>query len=193
MSIALVSAACSGGGGPSSGDTTTTAYDEPPMSAPNSDPPPADPNAVYAPLDIGAGYQSWKKATKHPHVSPTHGKRYVETYVNAVGYAAYTDESAQIPVGTVIVKSSYEAKGGKPTNVAGPLFVMKKMQKGYDPERDDWYYALHWKAVPDRWQKRVRGSQVYWRSPSKKVNYCVKCHDDYDRGLGMSPVEARAW
>jgi hypothetical protein len=194
VGFALVSAACSGGGGPGSDDTTMTAYNEAPSSAPSSDaPPPADPYRVYAPLGIGVGYQSWKKATKHPHISPTHGKRFVEIYVNEVGYAAYTDESVVIPVGTVIVKTSWEAKGGKPTRVPGPLFIMKKMPEGYNAERNDWYYALHWEAVPARWQKRLGATQVYWRSPSKKVNYCAKCHDDYDREVGMSPPEARAW
>ena len=193
VGLALASAACSGGSGAGSEETTMTAYNEPPSSAPSSDTPPTDPHAVYAPLGIGAGYQSWKKATRYPHVSPTHGKRFVEVYVNEVGYAAYTDESAVIPVGTVIVKTSWETKGGKPTRVPGPLFVMKKMPEGYNAERNDWYYALHWEAVPARWQKRLNATQVYWRSPSKKVNYCAKCHDDYDRELGMSPLEARAF
>ena len=34
-------------------------------------------------------------------MSPTHGKRFVEIYVNDVGYEAYIDDDKDIPPGTV--------------------------------------------------------------------------------------------
>ena len=35
------------------------------------------------------------------------------------------------------------------------------------------------------------GGPVYWRTPSKKVDYCSECHENYDRGLGGVPVAQR--
>lgn len=167
----------------------------------SSAPPPATPEpsvpvdtaAVYGELDIGADYASYHKVTSSPHISPTHGKRFVEIYVNDVGYAAYIDDGADIPVGTVVVKTSWENERGKPGAVAGPIFVMKKMEAGFDPDHEDWYYAIHWSDVPPAWQKNVGAERVYWRSPSKKVSYCWKCHDNYHRELGMPAKGHRAW
>jgi hypothetical protein len=158
--------------------------------APASD---ADGAATYAPLDVGADYRSYHKVTKFSHPSRTHGGRLVDIWVNDIGYAAYIDEDAEIPAGTIIVKTSWEVKGGKRTGEAGPIFVMEKRATGYDPDHDDWYYAMHWEDVPQRWRDKVGGAQVYWRSPSPKVVYCWKCHENYLRDLGMPAREARAW
>jgi len=153
----------------------------------------ADPNAVYGPLDVGADYTSYRKVTKAPQISKTHGGRLVEIWVNDVGYDAYVGEKDELPVGSIIVKTSEEVEDGKGIGVAGPIFVMQKREAGYDPDRNDWYYALHWEQVPQRWKKAVRADQVYWRSPSPKVGYCWKCHEDYLRELGMPSKGNRVW
>ena len=46
----------------------------------------------------------------------------VEVWVNDVGVAAYESEDAEIPVGTIVVKTSHEKDGSM-----GPIFVMEKV------------------------------------------------------------------
>lgn len=144
-----------------------------------------DDASTYAPLEVGADWASYVKINTSPVRSETHGGRLVDTYVNAVGASAYLDEEAAIPVGTILVKTSFEADGS-----AGPIFVMEKQAAGSDPDRDDWSYAIHWADPPARWRQRL-GGPIYWRTPSKKAEYCVECHSNYDRGLGNVPAAQR--
>lgn len=153
---------------------------------------PADPHTTYGPLQVGADYASYKKVSSGPFESPTHGKRFVEIYVNDIGAAAYQSE-AELPVGTVIVKTSWEREGDAPSKTAGPLFVMEKRAPGYDTERNDWYYALHWAEVPESWTKKVGARQVYWQSPSPKVSYCHDCHENFENEVGLPAKGFRAW
>jgi hypothetical protein len=142
----------------------------------------------YQPLEVGADYATYKKLNKTPFVSPTHGNRRVDVYVNEIGAEAYKNDAAEMPVGSVIVKTSWETKNGEATDVAGPIFVMQKRAQG-----DDWWYALHWETVPPNWQKKMGASQIYWRDPSPKTAYCRDCHENFDRGLGGIPSADRAW
>lgn len=153
--------------------------------------PAADAHAVFGPLERGAEYQSWTKLNTGPVKSKTHGGRFVDTYVNPEGLEAYKNDDAEIPVGAVIVKASWEAGPDGPTEVAGPLFVMARVV-GDDGE-PTWWYGLHWESVPDKWQQAMGGAQAYWRTPSKKVDYCSGCHDNYPRELGGIPKDFRSW
>jgi hypothetical protein len=158
--------------------------------------PAADPHTQYAPLEAGADYESYVKMTKAPYFSSDHGKRFVEIYVNDVGAEAYKDDDAAFPVGTIIVKTSWEAdaEGKNPTDVAGPIFVMEKKEAGFDDEHENWWYAMHWESIPEgKWQDRMKTDKVYWRTPSKRVKYCWECHENYDREVGLPPKEARAY
>lgn len=153
----------------------------------------ADPADGFAALEVGADWSSYTKVNKTSFESPTHGHRFVDIYVNPIGLAAYQSD-AELPVGTVVVKTSWEVEGGKPTAVAGPIFVMEKRAAGFSPDHDDWWYGLHWAEVPAAWVGKMGGAeQVYWRSPSTKADYCWGCHESYDRNLGMPPAEQRAW
>jgi len=150
-----------------------------------------DLEAVYAPLDVGADYASWKKVSKGTWESKTHGHRFVEIYVNDVGYDAYVHDQ-ELPPGSIVVKTSKENAGGKPSDVDGPIFVMKKEAPGYFPEHNDWFYAFHW-AKPTPAQAKALGGPVYWRGKSEKVRYCWKCHENYDRELGGVAEGHEAW
>ena len=150
-----------------------------------------DPEAVYGALEVGVDYKSYKKINTTSFLSKTHGGRFVDVYVNDIGADAYMKDQP-IPVGTVVVKTSWEVDGGKATEEAGPIFVMRKESPGYDPDFDDWYYAIHWGKVPARWQDKVAGP-FYWRGKSKKVDYCRDCHDNHDRELGGIPKDHRSW
>lgn len=141
--------------------------------------PAGDPEAVYGPLDVGADYATYQKLTSTPFLSQAHGSRWVDVYVNAIGAKAYL-ANTEIPVGTIVVKTSWVDQGGKPSTIAGPIFVMEKRAPGYLPDHGDWYYAIHWAAAPAKF-----GGAVFWRGHSTKVTYCHEgCHDYYDRGLG---------
>ncbi|MDQ3367706.1 MAG: cytochrome P460 family protein [Myxococcota bacterium] len=162
------------GGGPA----TTTA----PTSAGTESGGAGDPEARFGPLEVGADYASYTRLTDKPFLSLDHGNRWVEVYVNEVGRAAYED-AAEIPVGTVLVKTSWLDDDGTPSAIAGPIFVMQKRAPGYAPEHGDWWYAIHW-ANPPATSARASGGPIYWRGRSQRAAYCYDCHDSYDRSLG---------
>jgi hypothetical protein len=143
---------------------------------------PEDAESVFGPLEVGADYLAYRKVTDKPFQSLDHGNRWVDVYVNAIGAAAYLS-GAPVPVGTIVVKTSWQNADGHPTDVAGPLFVMEKRAPGYDPPRDDWYYAIRWAEPPPAERARF-GGPFYWRGKSARIAYCWECHDGYDRRLG---------
>jgi hypothetical protein len=137
---------------------------------------------TFGPLEVGADYATYKRLTDQPFLSLVHGNRWVDVFVNDIGAAAY-ESTGDIPVGTVVVKTSWIGVDGAPSNIAGPIFVMQKRAKGYAPEHDDWWYAIHWADPPPADRKKL-GGPIYWRGKSKRAEYCSDCHDSYDRSLG---------
>lgn len=140
-----------------------------------------DREAVFGALEIGADFASprYVKLTDAPFLSSAHGERWVDVYVSANAAAAY-EGTGDIPVGTVVVKTSWlDAAATMP----GPIFVMEKRAPGYAPAHGDWWYAIHWANPPADAAKRF-GGPFYWRGRSARVQYCMDCHDGYDRGLG---------
>lgn len=140
--------------------------------------------------DAWADWKSFTNVSPGPWISRTHGKRFVEIYVNDIGLQAYKTPGAEMPVGSILVKPSWENEDGVP-GPDGPLFVMEKRSDGFAPDSDDWLYAFQWPNPPEKWAAKI-GSNVDWRSPSPKVEYCSDCHDVIERGLGMPPKERRA-
>ncbi|WP_428267501.1 cytochrome P460 family protein [Haliangium sp.] len=181
MCLGLALAACGG-------SQATDATQAPEAGADEAMADQADPATTFGPLGVGADWKSYYKANSQPVLSGDHGRRFVDTWVNEIGREAYLDpdEEAEIPVGTIVVKTSWERDGDQPSDTAGPIFVMEKRDPGYDPDNGDWYYAIHWENAPERF-----GGPFYWQSPSPKVEYCYKCHNGYDRGLGTVPEEYR--
>lgn len=155
----------------------------------------APPEQTVAPVKTGpdswADWQSWQKVSTEKWPSKTHGGRFVEVYVNDVGLEAYMSEDAELPVGSVLVKPSWENENGA-AGAEGPLFVMEKKAAGFAPEGGDWFYAFVWDDPTGQWKEKL-GGPVKWESPSAKVTYCVDCHDVYDRQLGGVPADKRAW
>ena len=154
-------------------------------------PPAGDDESRFGPLDIGSDYASYHKVSRAPFLSKTHGGRFVEVYVNDAGYEAYTHGN-EPPVGTVLVKTSWESAAGQPSAVAGPIFVMRREPAGTAPDQGDWSYAIHW-ADPTPEQRRQLGGPIYWRGKSPRVSYCWKCHDNYEHEIGGVPSGLRAW
>ena len=168
--------------------------------------PPADPAPAPAPVVTDSetpqepepvpadSWSTWKTSFTNvspgPWISKPHGKRFVEIYVNELGLEAYKTLGAPIPVGTIVVKPSWENVDGVP-GPPGPLFVMERMPEGFAPDSEDWFYAFQWADPPAKWADKI-GKNVDWRSPSEKIEYCADCHDILDRGLGMLPKERMA-
>jgi hypothetical protein len=143
---------------------------------------PAAGEDVFGPLEVGADYLGYRKVTDKPFQSLDHGNRWVDVYVNAIGATQYLS-GAPVPVGTIVVKTSWQDDHGKPSSIVGPLFIMEKRAAGYAPEHDDWYFAIHWANPPAADAKQL-GGPIYWRGKSRRAAYCWECHDLYDRRLG---------
>lgn len=115
-------------------------------------------------------YRGWKKVNEAPVLSQTHGNRFVFTYVNPTAARAALSGAFPFPVGAVLAKESFENDGGK-AGPKGPLFVMEKRARGYDPERNDWHYAMlnpdvswPWRAtVGRRARPRSAPAATAWR------------------------------
>lgn len=145
-------------------------------------PPAIDDESRFGPLEVGADVATYRRVSPAPFLSTVHGDRWVEVFVNEVGADAYLD-GAEIPVGTVVVKTSWESRDGRISDVPGPLYIMEKRAPGYDPAHGDWWYAIHW-ADPTPAQRKALGGPIYWRGRSPKAAYCVGCHVNYQRSLG---------
>lgn len=153
-----------------------------PASPPASPPPTGDPESTFGPLEVGADYRRYQKVTDKPFQSLDHGNRWVDVYVNAVGVRPYLS-GAPMPIGSIVVKTSWQDAGGAPSAIEGPIFIMEKRAPGYAPEHDDWYFAIHWASPPPA-ERAKFGGPVYWRGKSPRAAYCWECHDLYDRRLG---------
>lgn len=174
--VLLVTAACGGG-------TATPSKMDTAMASNQAMPP--DDASTFGPLEIGADWRTYTKLNKASFKSETHGGRMVDTYVNAVGRAAF-EAGEDMPVGSIVVKTSRDESG------EGPIFVMEKRAPGSSSAHGDWWYAIHWANPPAAWANKL-GGPIYWRTPSKKADYCWKCHDDFVTGLGGVPEDQRAW
>ncbi len=126
--------------------------------------------AAYAKSDdaTAVSYQAWPRYSQHAYVSGTHGNRYVQNYANATAraYGAY-EKAGRMPAGSVLAKDSFAVTPkGKVT--VGPLFIMEKMNAGFNPAGGDWRYTM---IMPNG---SVFGATK--GAGSKKVAFCADCH-----------------
>lgn len=123
-------------------------------------------------------YTGWKAAATQPAAPGVHGKRFLMTFVNEIGfdeYVKFSEERGPMPVGTVIAKESFNlSKKGKVRK--GPLFFMTKAAAGGESDKyGNWVYAAF----------SAKGK------PMKiKQAFCHDCHSAYEDqdALGY-PVE----
>jgi len=183
--VVLALAACGGGkGGTTPSGEKTGKMDSMMMSNQKM---PMDDAAKFGPLEVGADWKSYTKVNKAMFKSDTHGGRLVDTYVNNAGLEAFK-KGEDMPVGSVVVKTSVDADDKS----EGPIFVMEKRAPGFNKEHGDWWYAIHWEKPPAQWAAKL-GGPIYWRTPSKRADYCADCHDNYVTGIGGVPDEQKAW
>jgi len=125
-------------------------------------------------------YRGWRKVNDKPVLSATHGNRFVFTYLNKKAESSGLAGKFPFPDGTVLAKESFENEGGKP-GAKGPLFIMEKRKKGYDPANNDWHYAI---INPDG-TVAMSGSG----KAGSSTQFCAGCHlsakvNDYVFGNG---------
>ena len=120
-----------------------------------------------------AVYRNWRNVAAQPYVSDTHGARYVNNYANDIGADNYSlfEEAGPSPVGTVLAKDSFVVKGNGKV-AAGPLFLMEKMEAGFDADSGDWRYTL---LMPNGRTIGATGGKG-----AKNVVFCADCHLDED-------------
>jgi hypothetical protein len=126
--------------------------------------------AGYAAHDdaVGAVYRTWGNAATGPAVPGPHGNRFLNTFVNEIGFDTYVEygygDDFAMPVGTVIAKESFKLRNdGTPR--PGPLFIMTKVEPGTDAaEFGDWIYA---------------GVQPNGKTMGVKQAFCHDCHAAY--------------
>ena len=116
-----------------------------------------------------ASYRNWRNVAAQPYVSDTHGARYVNNYANDIGADNYSlfEEAGPAPAGTVLAKDSFVVRPNG--NVAaGPLFLMEKMEAGFNADTGDWRYTL---IMPSGKLIGTTGGKG-----AKNVVFCAECH-----------------
>ena len=123
-----------------------------------------------------ASYQNWRNVAARPYVSDTHGARFVNNYANDIGADNYSlfEEAGPSPVGTVLAKDSFTVGAGGAVG-AGPLFLMEKMEAGFNADTGDWRYTL---IMPNGRTIGATGGKG-----AARVSFCADCHlgvEEYD-------------
>ena len=144
--------------------------------------------AAYAKSDsaIAAIYQGWTRYSTVAYPSATHGGRFVQNYADerAQSYGKY-ESGGTMPIGAQLAKDSFSVKASGKVAV-GPLFIMEKMQAGFNKASDDWRYTM---VMPNG---AIFGTTN--GAGSAKVEFCIGCHQagaDRDSMLFM-PEEYRS-
>jgi hypothetical protein len=119
-------------------------------------------------IGVASAYPKWKRYSKVAYQSGTHGGRYVQNYANAAGknYGRY-EKSGKMQAGGYLVKDSFTVtKDGKIG--VGPLFVMRKMNAGWNAASGDWKYAM---VMPNgAYFGETKGKNA------KNMKFCIECH-----------------
>lgn len=131
--------------------------------------------------EVAAVYREWGQVQTGPTAPGFHGGRFLNTFVNEIGYEAYIryeedDESFEMPVGTVIAKESYTLRDNAPRR--GPLFIMTRAETEDYPDTGGWIYS----AV------QPNGNPM-----NISQTFCADCHNgfSFSDGLGYPAPEVR--
>ncbi len=128
--------------------------------------------ALYARGEHPAVRQNWTKwenFARTPYIAETHGERYAVNLANDVAARVYGQyhELKEMPVGGIIAKPSFMVDAAGKA-VPGPLYIMEKMPKGWNPATADWRYAM---ILP--------GGRTYGMTKgtnSAGMKFCHECH-----------------
>ena len=133
-------------------------------STPSSRPGIKDGGAVPADAGIPADYETtFTKMSESRFVSNGHaaGRWDVDVLANAAAKGPLAADHGEVPVGAKVIQVHYErlGPGGR-----GPLMMMEKREKGYDPDHGDWRYVV------------IAGSGELVKDGP--IDGCAGCHDD---------------
>lgn len=119
---------------------------------------------------VGAAYQKWKRFNTVPYRSSVHGERFVNNFVNEIAAESYGrfEKISSMPAGSVVVKDSF-AVTEKGAIKAGPLFLMEKKEKGWNPATLDWLFM----AIKE--DGAVLGATRGTNAGA--VQFCASCHN----------------
>jgi hypothetical protein len=109
--------------------------------------------------------------------SRTHGHRWVNTYVSKDAVRAYENEDS-LPIGSWIVKESFEDEDNQPSTTPGPLYVMRKGPVADAPRTGGWQFALSWEKPVANNPEKVR-MPIKWLPGDAHLNSCAKCHSRF--------------
>jgi len=117
---------------------------------------------------IAETYTGWARYNAAPYGSATHGQRFVSNYANeaAAAYGLY-EGAGKFPEGSIIAKDSFSVTR-KGEVRPGPLFVMEKMEAGFNYVSGDWRYIM---IMPD--------GELFGMTKgvnAERVEYCISCH-----------------
>ncbi len=117
---------------------------------------------------IAETYTDWARFNTAPYRSATHGQRFVNNYANeaARAYGRY-EEAGILPHGAIIAKDSFSVTREGEVR-PGPLFVMEKMEPGFNYVSGDWRYIM---IMPD--------GELFGMTKgmnAERVEYCIGCH-----------------
>lgn len=130
------------------------------------------------------GYQILKRYNNAPYLSAAHGKHYLNNYANetASQYGKF-EQAGKLPEGSVLFKDSFSVTVSRQDFsvtesrqiVLGPLFIMRKMEPGFNRLSGDWQYI---QIQPDGMLLGMTGGEG-----ADRVEYCIGCHlsrEEYD-------------
>ncbi len=137
---------------------------------------------------VAVAFADWRAFSTVAYPSGTHGNRYVQNFANGIGQAAYGryEDVGKAPVGLQVAKPSMTVTGNGEVGV-GPLFLMEKMNAGFNAGSGDWRYTM---IMPNG---SVFGETL--GEGSANVQFCVDCHGavaDAQDNLFFLPAEFRA-
>jgi hypothetical protein len=115
-----------------------------------------------------AGYTSWLKINSTAYQSATHGGRYVNNYADSHGDYRYKkfEDAGVLPLGSVLAKDSFTVRPDGKVSI-GPLFIMEKMNKGFNKGSGDWRYTM---VLPSG---KIAGMT---RGKGMSMKFCAECH-----------------
>ena len=132
-------------------------------------------------LAAASSYNSWRRYNKAPYVSEHHGGRLVNDYANsaATNYGNL-ENGDRLPAGSIVAMDSFRIiPSCLPLTITadavdpGPLFVMEKLDPGFNEETGDWRFTM---VMPD--------GSIYGETNGighEQVQFCADCHQDVSK------------
>lgn len=135
---------------------------------------------------VAAEYQTWRRFNTEPYRSGPHGALFVNHYANGIAsaYGRY-ERVGRLPEGAIVVKDSFVVTRSGEV-MTGPLFLMEKRKKGFNPDTNDWLFMMI------RPQGTVAGMTN--GKNAEAVRFCGKCHNKAPAGqdsLYFMPKDVR--